>query len=74
MFISEEWVTIFSLHDDKTTPHFWDHIICLALLVKNQSANAEDIRYVGSIPGSGISYKNFFLSMLQKVNTDITVL
>jgi len=46
MFISEEWVTIFSLHDDTTTPLFWDHIIFLALVVKYQSANAEDIRDV----------------------------
>ena len=46
MFISEEWVTMFSLHDDTTTPLFWDHIIFLALVVKYQSANAEDIRDV----------------------------
>ena len=65
---------IFSLHDDKRAIHFWDHIVCLALLVKYWSAYAEYIRDVGSIPVSEISYKIFFLSMLQKVNTDIIVL
>ena len=79
MFISEEWVTIFSLHDDKTTPHFWDHIIFLALVVKYQSASAEDMRcLMKSLTQSlgqrfhikffhiKISYKSFYLSMLKK--------